>query len=549
MERFEKKIKNEMKESDNISYPDFDKMWSDIQQDELKTKGGKPVVIVPRRRKRFALIAGLTVALLATPVYGALTYDWSNILSFREGIQTVLDQGLGQAIEQSITKEDVTLTVHTAFLDDNRTVLLYSLKPGASWDGKDLSFDQIGLKDHKGNLIEGRYTHEWDDELGVFQGYFETDWVAKEKTTDVEFVIENIKFIGDASLPINYDPNDLNKQVFQVQKGGIGSVTLESFEQPEDKVMLQSTITFTDPEMIGESWGRVEGINDMNKSIKEAETSSFGFRTATGETVNKQIFKSDALREEGIKFQLTYVHTLETIGGNWSLNLALSKKQLENGSFKEVLNIPLDDGSGRTKIHEMTVTPSQVRLIITQGGEYYSLPYRDYQLDIGGTLLTGRMPGKNMGPNKMELHFEIAGIDPMTLANQPMTLIAKNREDEFKGDNNPIHLTGISAKPQSLTTHIKGYPISWTYYMKDNNLYVESLSSESTFGGVVQTYYLDGKERQYGTPAMLGILGVANNKNMDVYENFDKTKLDIYISNYTIHKRNDELRVPLKPGK
>ncbi|MEG0437783.1 MAG: RNA polymerase subunit sigma, partial [Solibacillus sp.] len=98
MERFEKKIKNEMKESDNLSYPDFDKMWSDIQQDELKTNGGKPVVIVPRRRKRFALIAGLTVALLATPVYGALTYDWSNILSFREGIQTVLDQGLGQAI-------------------------------------------------------------------------------------------------------------------------------------------------------------------------------------------------------------------------------------------------------------------------------------------------------------------------------------------------------------------------------------------------------------------------------------------------------------------
>ncbi|ATP42132.1 RNA polymerase subunit sigma [Solibacillus sp. R5-41] len=549
MERFEKKIKNEMKEPDNISYPDFDQMWNDIQQDELKTNGGKPVVIVPRRRKRFALIAGLTVALLATPVYGALTYDWSNILSYREGIQTALEQGLGQSIEQSVTKNDIKLTVHTAFLDDNRTVLLYSLKPGTSWAGKEVSFEQIGLKDLKGNLIEGRYTHKWNDELGMFQGYFETDWVAKGKTADVEFVIENIKLIGDTSQPINYDPNDPNKQVFQVQKGGIGSVTMETFEQPEDKVLLRSTVTFTNPEMVGKSWVRIEAIDNTNKSITEAETSYFGTRTATGEEVNRQIFKSDALREEGTKFQLTYVHTLETTEGNWSLNLALSKKHLENGSFKEVLNIPLVDVPGEREIREMTVTPTQVRLIIEGRGRYYTFPYRDYQLDVGGTLLTGRVWSIEGKPNNMELRFEMTGIDAMSLVNQPMTFIAKRRVDEADGDNNPIRLTGISAEPQNLTTHIGGYPISWTYYMKDNNLYVESLSSDSTFGGVVQTYYLDGKEREYGTPAMLGIFGDDNNKNMDVYENFDKTELDIFISNYTTHKRDDVLRVPLKHGK
>ena len=85
--------------------------------------------------------------------------------------------------------------------------------------------------------------------------------------------------------------------------------------------------------------------------------------------------------------------------------------------------------------------------------------------------------------------------------------------------------------------------------MKDNNLYVESVSSDPNFGGVNQTYYLDGKERSYGTPAKFGLLGDENNKHMDVYENFDKTELDIYIWNYTTHKRNNELRVPLKSGK
>jgi len=551
LERFEKKIKKEMKESNNISYPDFDQMWIDIQQDKLKTNGGKPVVIVPRKRKRFALIAGLTVALLATPVYGALTYDWSNVLSYREGIQTALEQGFGQSIEQSITKNDITLTVHTASIDDNRTFLLYSIKPNASWSGKDIRFEQIGLKDQNGNLIEGNYVHEWNDELGVFQGYFETDWIAKEKTMNVEFVIENIKFIGDTSRPINYDPNNSDTQFFKIQQDGIDSVTLQAFEQPEEKTLLRTSIMFTDNKMASESWTHIEVMDDMNQPIEKAGISISGTPGAKGEYLSQQVFKTDSLRAENAKFQLTYDQTLETTNGIWNINLNLEKKQLKNASFKEVLNIPMDNMPMERKIREMTVTPTQVRLIIEGRGRYYTFPYTDYQLDIGGTLLTGYMLDldKRMGSNEMELRFEITGIDAMSLANQPMTFIAKHRINEAEGDNNPIRLTDISAEPQSLTTHIAGYPISWTYYMKDNNLYVESLSSDTIFGGVIQTYYLDGKERQYGMPAIQGIFGSENNKRMDVYENFDKTELDIFISNYTTHDHDDVLRVPLKPGK
>lgn len=545
MERIEKELKKQLKESNNIPSPDFNQMWNSIQQDKLKTTASKPVAHRPKKRTRFALIAGLSVALLTVPVFAALNYDWSNILSYREGIQSALDQGLGQTLEQSITKDHVTLTVHTAFIDDNRTFLLYSLKPDASWAGKNVSFDQIGLKDHNGHLIEGNYAQRWNDELGVFQGYFETDWVVKGQSEEVEFIMENIQFIGDRNQSIDYNPNNLNTQVFPIQKDGIGSVTLQAFEQPDEKVLLQSSITFTDTEMASKSWVRVEAINDVNQSIKKAETSIFGTPGANGEYLSQQIFKSDALRAENTKFQLAYNHTLGTAEGTWNLDLNLTKKQLENASFKEVLNINLPNVP-ETKIHEMTVTPTQVRLILTH--KTYRIPYQNYQLDIGGTLLKGYML-HNIGLNKTELRFEVTGIDVMSLANQPMTFIASHRVDEFKGDDNPIRLTNISVNPQSLTTNIAGYPISWKYYIKDNNLYVESVSSDPNFGGVNQTYYLDGKERSYGTPAMFGLLGDENNKHMDVYENFDKTELDIYIWNYTSHKRNNELRVPLKSGK
>ncbi|MFF2796387.1 DUF4179 domain-containing protein [Lysinibacillus xylanilyticus] len=544
MERIENKVKNQMKESNNVDYPDFDQMWSSIQQDELKVAGGEPVELRPRKRKRFALVAGLSVALMATPVYAALNYDWSSMLSHREGIQSALEQGLGQTIEQSVTKDGVTLTVHTAFVDENRTFLLYSLKPETSKDVKDIDFEVIGLKDSKGNFIEGNYGHEWDEKLGEFQGYFETDWVAEGQTTDVEFIMENIRLIDNKKQSISYNPNDPTTQVFPIQKDGLDSVTLQSFEQAEGKVLLKSTVTLTDSELQNRRMD-FEAINDADKSVKKAET-PISYQGSGA--IMSQIFKSDTLREEGTKFQLSYDHILETKESTWSINMNLSKKQLENGSFKQVLDIPMDNVPGGTKIHEMKVTPTQVRLKFTQE-EFNRIPFGDYQLDVGGILLDGYfMTGTD--PKEQVLRFEMKGLDAASLANKPVTLVAKHRIDSFYGDenDNPIHMTDISEKHQTLTSSIAGYPISWTYYMKDNNLYVETLSSDPTFGGVERTYYLDGKEQNLGKPEY-GLDDAGSNKSMHVYKNFDKKELDIFIYSYAINKPNEELRIPLKSGK
>ncbi|MED3803329.1 DUF4179 domain-containing protein [Lysinibacillus xylanilyticus] len=542
MERIENKLKNKMKESNN-AYPDFEQMWSSIQQDELKVAGGEPVVLRPRKRKRFALVAGLSVALMATPVYAALNYDWSSMLSHREGIQSALEQGLGQTIEQSVTKEGVTLTIHTAFIDENRTVLLYSLKPETSQDVTDIDFEVFGLKDSKGNFIEGHNGHEWNEKLGVFQGYFETDWVAEGQTTDVEFIMENIRLIDNKKQSISYNPNDSTTQVFPIQKDGLDSVTLQSFEQDEGKVLLKSTVTLTDPELQNRLMD-FEAINDADKSVKKAET-PVSYQGSGA--IMSQIFKSDTLREEGTKFQLSYDHILETKESTWNINMNLSKKQLENGSFKQVLDIPMDNVPGGTKIHEMKVTPTQVRLKFTQE-DYYTLPFQEYQLDVGGTLLDGYF--MDMKPNEPELRFEMNGLDAAALAKKPVTLVAKHRIDSFYGDenDNPIHLTDISEKHQTTKSSIAGYPISWTYYLKDNNLYVETLSSDPTFGGVERTYYLDGKEQNLGKPEY-GLDAAGSNKSMHVYKNFDKKELDIYIYSYAINKPNGELRIPLKSGK
>lgn len=549
MEHIEKELKNQMKESNHLSYPDFDQMWTSIQQNQMKDISNEPAAPRPYKRKKFVMVAGLSFALLATPVYAALTFDWSSILTHKAGIQSALEQGLGQTIEQSIVKNGVALTVHTAFIDDNRTVLLYSLNPDSTWDGKNVSFDRIGLLDEKGNFIEGNYVHQWNEELGVFQGYFETDWVANAQTAEVEFMLENIHFLDVGEQSINYDPLSSDTQMFQIQKDGINSVALESFEQSENRILLHSSITFADPKMKSGSWVRIQAINEKNELIQEAERPVFGTSGASGEYTSQQIFETSFLQAKGTRFQLAYDRILETAEGSWNLNIDLSKKQLEKGAFEEALNIPLNEVPGGTSIQEWRVTPTQIRLILNHEQKHTRVPYMDYQLDVGGTLLNGNISQAPGQPNETELRFEMSGLDATSLATQPITLIAKHRVDAFAGDDKPVRLTDISNEHQSVTTYMDGYPIKWNYYMKDKNLYVESLSSNPDFGGVTQTYYLDGKDRNYGKPVMLGLFSNESNKNMDVYENFNMTELDIYISNYTTHKRDDELHVQLKSGK
>lgn len=62
---------------------------------------------------------------------------------------------------------------------------------------------------------------------------------------------------------------------------------------------------------------------------------------------------------------------------------------MDNSTFKQALNIPVDQVADGTMIHEMIVTPTQVRLVLTHKEKYSRLPYMNYQLDVGGNMLSG----------------------------------------------------------------------------------------------------------------------------------------------------------------
>lgn len=546
MESIELDVRNHMKRTEPVRYPDFDQMLSSIERNELRVVD-ETHARLQRRKTSVAIIAGVSVAVLATPVYAAIQYDWSSVLSGKPGIEAALEAGYGQQVEQSVTAHGVTLTVHTAFTDENRTVLLYTVKPGEATQGQEIRYDRIVLKDSSGTPIEGHYVQMWNAEQGVYQGYFETNGVMNEEQSNLQFSVTNVRYLEDLEQDVHWNPNDADTQQFSIQKDGIQTVKVQSFASSPGQILLNSSVTFTDAAVQEQTWARIAAYDSRGNQIRETESPAYGTGGATGEYTSQQIFSEQLLKKKGNRFALVYTHERERTDGTWNVNLSLSRKQMESGSFKRSLDIPLRTLPEVASIRELVVTPTQIRLVLNHQGGPFRMPYQTLQLDVGGQVFEGKvgLEESDSHADKTVLRFEPADsitVDIGSLENAPMTLIAKDRVDVHKGSNVPVRLTDISVQPQTIQTSYEGYPVKWTYYTKDHNLYVESESQDASFGEINQTYFMDGKELMYLIPQYYAGSG---SKHTDMYKNFSGTDLELYVWNYTTKNEDDELRVKL----
>ncbi|NUU80149.1 DUF4179 domain-containing protein [Paenibacillus xylanilyticus] len=551
MNTVESKVKNHMKNhSEHVEYPDFGKMFNSIQMDELRVVD-EIKHNSQRGKTKVAIVLGVSVAVMATPVYAAFQYDWSDILSHKSGIESALQAGYGQSIEQSVTAHGVTLTVHNAFVDDNRTVLLYTVRPGMETDGKEIRYDQMVLKDSNGEPIEGHYSQKWNEEQGVYQGYFETDWVMpKNHQSGLQFSITGVRYLQDIQEDITLDPQDTNTQKFNIQKDGIEAVEVQSFQHTEDQIMIRSNVTFTDKELQEQTWARITAYDQNGNIIKETESPVYGTAGATGAYSSMQIFNGQQFKEKANRFTFTYTHEKERIDGTWNLDLSLSQQQMRTGTVKKEMDIPLNSMGGEASIRGIVVTPTQIRVTINHQEDYFRIPYRTYQLEVDGKTMEGYVSLEGtVNPNQTELRFEQTDsllMDVGSLSNKPMTLIAKDRVDEHSGSQASIRLTDISTQPQTIASDYEGFRLSWTYYLKDGNLYVESFSPDTTFGGINQSYFLEQGDKHYLAPLYFND---SDNKHTEVYKDFKGENIDLYVWNYTTKKPDEELRIPLTSNK
>lgn len=535
-------------------YPDFERMWTRMEQAGAAfPSGSEPVRTrkVPRNGLKSwrgaVLAASLSVILAAVPVYAAVQYDWSGLLRNKGGVQAALAQNLGQPLEQSLSRDGVTLTLHTAIADENRTVILYSLDVGDRSDGEMWDIGGMSLVGEDGQTGKIEFNNqEWDEANRRYTGYLESDWVPGQDTAKVKVVAEQVQEYSEQKVDLPLDVHSEEIQSFPVQRDGIEKIEVQVFPQEGGRLLFSSATTFdssTLPEAKREIFPRIVAYRD-GSAVEPLPGNTFGTPGEHGEYTSQQFYANSDVPSDSTQYELRYTKIEKSIEGPWEFNLLLNRDQMESGTTKTMLNVPLEAGSRDHIIEEMVITPTQIKLNVRSKEQLAQLPYQNYQLEVDGKVLEGAI-WPSSAPDLSVLRFERTAeleISPET----PIILIGKHKVVRHEGEKTPVQLSNISAERQTLTTQIGGYPVKWTYYMLDDNLYVESESKDVHFGGVSQTHIGLGQERMIGRPVTVNFSGDGNNKAIDVYKGFKGEQASVYLFYYTTEDPDKETRVELQ---
>lgn len=549
MDKMEAKLARFINHDTPIDDPDFEAMWSRLES-QLPEPGTALIPVPPEGKKRRALrkaaaIGALAALLAAAPVVAAVANRWDAILSYREGVSSALEQGLGQSIEQSVTRENVTVTVHTAVVDDNRTALLFSMKTRDKTPEEGLFFDieQVELKDAVGQPVEGWKQLNWDPAAGIWRGYFETNWTPDTPSANVSLTFRNIQGISPMERTLPLHPMAEETQTFHILQDGIGQLSVKPILQ-SDKLLFTSTIVFSQPEAQKWTFPHI-GVFHGGASVREAGQGVMGRPDENGNYTAQQSFQISDLQQDQVSYKLLYNKEAKRINADWTFDLQLNKQQMESGTIRRDLNIPLQHQGKQMVLNQMIITPTQVRIKASHD-KFAVFPFMNYSLLVDGTVLRGGIADSHTNPEETVFRFE---VPPGVRINEhsSITFAAKHERLEHTDAKAPIPLRQISEEKKTITTQVGGYSVLWTYYRKDGNLYVQSESGDPGFGGVNQTHILNGEMRAAGQKMTVNFGGDGNNQAMDMYPNYTGTDADLYIFWYYTEKPEQELSAVIAP--
>ncbi|MFD1772888.1 DUF4179 domain-containing protein [Paenibacillus rhizophilus] len=548
MKRLEDELRLRLNDDEQVPYPDFGAMWERMEQPDQAGPERMMTHSVPfvrkRKMKRIAVAATLGALLAAAPVYAAIHYDWDTLLRWNSGVQSALEQNLGQELGQSITRDGVTLTLHTAVVDENQTVILYSLDIGKHNKEELWSFAGVSLKDKEGKVVDLEKGFQvWDDKSGRFTGYLQTDWTPSSGTAEVELSAHGLQAYSQQEKGLELDTGSPKLQETAISQDGLKSVAVQAFEQGEDKVLLASSVVFDRPETKDWAYPRI-AVYRNGAEVRSLSGGTFGTPGEHGEYTMQQYFNRSDLTDGSVSYRLLYTKLEQSLDGPWTFDLKLSKKKMKSGTVIRTLNTPLEENS---QLKKMVITPMQIRVAIENSGKLGIMPYQKYELLVGGKTLEGRLwSSEGRKPRTETFRFD-RPADLVITPDTPIVLVCRYKVTSHSGGDTPVLLTGIGTQKQTLTTNISGYPVKWTYYKQNGNLYVESESESPVFGGVNQTYIGTGKNRKIGKPVTVNFIGDGNNKAIDMYKNFEGTEASVYMFFYSTDEPEREARVSLQP--
>ncbi|WP_046212503.1 DUF4179 domain-containing protein [Paenibacillus wulumuqiensis] len=529
---------------EELTYPDFDHMWTRMEANQPPAAGSRPVqdISLPSLPKEKApwekalFIASLSLLVAAVPVYAAIQIDWSRVLHYRSGIQSALTQQLGQPVEQSVTQSGVTMTIHTAIVDDNRTVFLYSLDPGRK-TAQHFGFLQMKLTDAQGKDIPGlTMQQQWDEASQRFTGYLETGWTPPSNTLSVHLSLENLQFLQSDKQTLDLDSQTEQLQRFDIQQNGLDQMEVQIIPQGQEQTLVRSALSFTNEEARAWSYPQLHLYTAEGTPVQPSHSGTYGVPDEQGRYTAQDYYLPDDLEQTGLLYQLEYTKEVQRFADHWDFDIALDKRQMGSSTIQQPLSIPLGSDNTDIQLTHIVISPTQIRIRLSESNPDSVLPFTKYDLLADGKALPGYAEISPDTHRHASGTFTLIFERPQGInINNDTALIlrAQHQIIAHHGDHLSVNLPDITEQRKSLQTRINGFAVNWTYYRQDGHLYIQTESNDVHFGGISQTSIFHNGEQMFGQPLTVNALGDGNNKNIEVYRHFTGSSAKVNILFYT----------------
>ncbi|ANF94912.1 DUF4179 domain-containing protein [Paenibacillus bovis] len=541
---------------EELIYPDFDHMWTHIEADRhpypvSPSTQDVSLPFLPKKKARWKktlFITSLSLLIAAVPVYAAIQINWNQVLHDRSGIQSALSQQLGQPIEQSVTHNGVTMTIHTAVVDENRTVFLYSLDPGTR-TAQHFGFLQMKLTDAQGKDIPGLTIHQqWDKNSQRFTGYLETGWSPPSNTVSVHLSLSNLQFLQSGKQKLHLNSQTEQLQRFDIQQDGMNQMEVQIIRQSQEQTLVRSALSFTNEEARTWSYPQLRLYTAKGKIVQPSRNGTYGAPDEQGRYTAQDYYLPADLQQKGLSYQLEYNREVQRFAGSWDFDIPLDKRKMQSDTIQQPLSVPLESGDTTIRLTHMVISPTQIRLQLNESNPDSALSFTKYNLIIDGKVLAGYaeiLPDTHRDTARSStLIFERPqGIE---ISNRTTLILrAQHGIVSHHGEHLSVTLPDITARHKSLHTMINGLPIKWTYYRQDGHLYVQTESSDPHFGGISQTSMMQNGEQILGQPLTINAVGDGNNKSVEVYRQFTASSAVVDILFYTAEKPDQTVDVTI----
>ena len=508
-----------------------------------------------RRRSGFKILLVASIFLLIlsislSPIMAKVIENIPNLIKYfssnDKGIINSLENGFGQQIEIGDSKKGVNFKVHNIISDQNRTIVLFSIKLD-----DDVQFDQgqisrIFIKNQFGEEIPIHTTsYSYSKEENIFTGNIIAEELSvSDETLTIGF--KEVKLTKNEEMKLDIDlEKDLGNQEMDLGIKGIKSFMIQSIKNLGEIIEIKYEVRFenSNSEIIDPA---IKILSKSGDDIQMGVMQSL-LKNGTGfsETARfnvKDISLSDLLT-------VVEYNTLDQmISSSWEVSFDVDVEKAKNYTLEKLIQKKETINGVEVYIDKIVATPSQTKLYIQvdnteNSGVFYTNSFNLMILDKVYNS-TGVSTSSADDGSYWEHIYE---FEPVNGNVDNVKLILEN-EMNTKYTDARLELNDISTNNKKTAMTLESYDLDITYRREGEDLIITIYTEDIYFENIkVELISDDGKRSPNNIITLIhGQGGSQGGRNEIRFSDYSEAKAEIQFSSYTIIE-NDQREIQLVP--